>query len=423
MNSARKLANDTMFASAWMGVRISALVIWLWAVVSQFSVSEFGLIASFLAINSVLALLVQAGIPYLFFSERHTERSCGDSWPEALGAILVAAPIAAVASALVVQSLIDVPLFSWWGLLGVAYVDITSSAIIQIIALRGHSQERLGVAAALPASLVLARTCAALLTVLVSGVSGISSMAAYLVLHVIFAGILTYGLSVALQSHLQLTYAAPRLPRRATLARAWRYTLMGGSSLALGELDKPLVTRVFGLEIVGHYALAYRIVSTLATPATALGASMIPRWSKFRASGDRKSLAQTYLLVWLSVGVGGGLVAIILSRAIWGLPQGSFGLYPEAWPWAASMFWLVPLLGIHQINSAALLAVGWPLVRTIIDLVAFAVLAIVLVLGAASSPLLTIPVACIVAELVAALAGTAAFIMWWHKERCVEDNS
>ena len=405
MSAGRRLASDALFASSWMALRVFALVAWLWALISQLSAAEFGLVASFLSINAVAALLVQMGIPYLFFAERHSLADARDSSREALGAILAASPVAAAISTVAIHSLTGGLIEGWGLLLGVAYADILTSAVIQMIALRGHSYGRLGFAAGLPALLILTRLCAAVVAPKVGSALDIPLLPTYLILHAFLATATAAGMFAVLRAPLRM-HVLPGLPGRTTLCRSWRYALMGGSSLALGEMDKPLITRMFGLNVAGHYALAYRVASTFSTPATALAASMIPRWSRMLHCGQTDALLRTFIAAWVSTAVFGAVIAVLLRYAVSILPPGTFGLYPEAWPWIILMVWLVPLIGMHQITSAALLALGRPLTRTLVDLSAYGVLALSLILGGAGVALSSVPVACMVAEAIAVMVGT-----------------
>ena len=415
MSAGRRLASDALFASSWMALRVLALVAWLWALISQLSAAEFGFLASFLSINAVAALLAQMGIPYLFFAERHSLKDGQDSSREAFGAILAATPVAAAISTVAIHSLADGLIEGWLLLLGVAYVDILTSAVIQMIALRGHSYGRLGFAAGLPALLILTRVCAAVIAPKVGAAVDMPLLPTYFILHALLAAVAASAMFAVLRAPLRM-HVLPGLPERTTLRRSWRYALMGGSSLALGEMDKPLITRMFGLDVAGHYALAYRVASTFSTPATALAASMIPRWSRMLHCGRTNTLIRTFIAAWVSTAVFGAVIAFLLRYAVSMLPPGTFGLYPEAWPWIILMVWLVPLIGMHQITSAALLALGRPLTRTLIDLSAYGALALGLILGGTGRALSSVPIACMVAEAIAVMAGTLLILATLYRD-------
>ena|GEM_PF-4901789 len=388
-------------------MRLLASIAWLWCVVQVLPASDLGWLASLLAVCAVGALLAQAGIPYLFFADQHAAGGVLKRWNEALGAMLVLGPAVAIVGGVAFARLAPytLPLES---ILVFTVIEVCSSALVQAVALQGHAAGRLGYATWLPAWTIVARACAAFSVVLWSPIANV--LESYLVLHAASA-ILVVAFVLLVPARALGLSVTPLRPSAGTLRKAWRYAAMGGSAFAMGELDKPVVARVLGLTATGHYALAYRICSAAATPATALSASLIPKLAGMWGRQENATLLRTFAAAWITVATFGIIVALLLRTMFRVLEPGAIGLYPEVWPWIMVMVWLVPLMGLHQIASAGLLALGLPLWRSMIDLAAFTLFVGCVVLLVPVRGASVVPLACILAGAAGAVSATLVFVL------------
>lgn len=406
MNPVISLARNTWYAAVGMSIRLFASIAWLWCVVQVLPAADLGWLASLLAVCAVCALLAQAGIPYLFFADQHSSGSASRRWNEALGVMLVLGPIIAMAGGLVFAGLAPYSL-SVNSILAFTLIEVISSALVQAVALQGHAAGRLGFATGLPALIVVARACAALTVFWWSPITDVLEI--YLVLHTVSAILVLAIVMFAPVRALGLPLV-PVKPSAETVSKAWRYAAMGGSAFAMGELDKPVMARTLGLTTTGHYALAYRICSAAATPATAFSASLIPKLAGMWGQNEHTALLRTFAAAWFTVAAFGITVAFLLRLMFAALEPGALGLYPEVWSWMTVMVWLVPLIGLHQLAAAGLLAVGLPLWRSMIDLAAFMLFAGGVVLLTPVWGARVVPFACILTGAAGVVSATLVFV-------------
>lgn len=391
-----------------MVVRVVALALWVWLLVQQLSAEDFGWLASVLAVTAVCSLVVPFGIPYLFFADAHSSIKNGERWREALGALIVFGPVLAITVAFFLD---------WWleraVSLGViiffVVIEVLIASLVQSAGLWGHSVGRIDIAAGLPAALTISRTIAAGLCLTQVGIED-SMLEVYLLGHVV-VGVLTALVMLTWATRATALKWRPAFPAMTTFVEAWRYAAMGGAALASSELDKPLMVRVMGLQQVGHYAMAYRVCSALAMPATALAAAMLPRWVAAVAQNDAARLRCSFIAVLIAVAAMGSMLMALLYVCLAVYPPGSFGLYPEAWPWMRDLAGLVVVLGLRQVTSAALIAVGLPLVRALLDMATLATLAAVAFLAYPVLGIGGVILGCILTEACAATAMAVYFFL------------
>ena len=402
----RTVAADTVRASLWMGVRIIALAGWLLSLAHVLTPEGFGWIASLLAVSAVCTLLVPLGVPYLFFAGVHQDRGADSEgcWRQAVGTVLTMGPILSGAGAILlllwIGSLIPAALLFLFLLM-----DITLSALVQTGALFLHARGRLGSASGLPALLSVSRALAALLVLLIDQ----SAVPAYLAAH-LAATLIVAALTAWRLAGFGLDFFGPRLPVLATLRKSAAYALMGAGSIFSSELDKPLVARVLGLGVAGVYSIAYRVAATLATPATALAAAMLPRWAAMAEAGSRAQLRRSFLGTLAFAVLLGAFFMVVLKAAGAARISESLGDYAEVMDWLDRLAWIVAAVGAHQVAGTALIAAGKPVVRTIVDAGCYAGLVMMLPCLHAGAGLDGVAFAVIATEATAACAMAIAFI-------------
>lgn len=399
-----------------MSVRVFALALWVWLLVQQLPAEDFGWLASLLAVSAICSLVAPFGIPYLFFADAHSSIKNGDLWCEALGALVVIGPALAIAGAL---------LLDWWlgGLvsLGVTIVfmvvEVLIASLVQSAGLWGHSIGRISIAAGLPAVLTVARAISAGLC-MIHVVNAESMLESYLLIHVVVGALSAFAMLIWVTRVAALKWR-PTFPVMSTFIAAWRYAAMGGAALASSELDKPLVVRIMGLQQAGYYAMAYRVCSALAMPATALAATMLPRWVEAVAQCDVVRLRRSFIAVLLAVAVIGAVLMVLLYVCLALYPPGSFKLYPDAWTWMQGLAGMVVLIGLRQVAATALIAVGLPLVRALLDMGSLAILAAVAFLAYPVLGIEGVMLGCLLAEACAAIAMAVFFILALNELRSV----
>lgn len=389
-----------------MSVRVAALAAWLWLMVQATSAQDFGWLASLLSISAFCALVAPLGIPYLFFADRHSGQVAGRRWQEALGAISLVGPVVAAAGATALCMWLPSPVPAWqW--LAFMLVDVVAGAILLAAGLWAHAAGKLAMASGLPAALTIARMVAAGAYYLIARQDQMESLSSYLAMHAV---LVSTGAALAMVWMKGVAKeCVPRLPALATRRMAWRYALMGAGTVASSDLDKPLVARVVGLQQAGYYALAYRICAALAMPGAALAAAMLPRWAGAYARGEQAGLRRSFIIMCLAVACIGFVLAAGLRYALRIFPAGSFGFYPGAWFWMQGLAWLGVVIPLHQIATTALLAIGRPLARTLLDFGGLALLASALMVAYPLWGRQGVVWTCIVVEAAVAMTGMAVF--------------
>lgn len=403
-----------------MAVRVFSLAVWVWLLVQQLPAEDFGWLAAVLAVSAVCSLVAPFGIPYLFFADAHSSIKNGKRWSEALGVLIVIGPVLAIAGALLLDRWLG-GVVSLHVTLAFMVVEVLIASLVQSAGLWGHSIGHIAIAACLPAVLTIARAVAAWLCVILLDNAG-AMLESYLLLHVVVEALAALAMLIWITRVAALKWR-PAFPVMSTFISAWRYAAMGGAALASSELDKPLMVRVMGLHQAGHYALAYRVCSALAMPTTALAATMLPRWSAAVAQRDVVRLKRSFIAALLAVAAIGAVLITLLYACLAIYPPGSFGLYPDAWPWMQGLAGLVLLIGLRQVAATALLAVGLPLVRALSDISSLAILAMVAFLTYPSLSIGGVMLGCLLAEACAAITMAIFFFLALDELRPVGSSS
>ena len=350
-----------------MGVRVAALAFWLFTLASILPPDSFGWIASLLAIAAVCALIAPVGVPYLFFGAVHRDggKEATKYWRDAVAALSLLGPALALLASWGFVLWIDSPIPLVW-VVSFLMVEITLCSFVQTGALWMHAHGNFGSAVGLPALLMVSRAVAAILAMSFEQSSAMGYLGFHLIGTVAVAGLVAWRAEV-----IRRGLPRPGLPSWTTLSKSASYGLMGAGTIFSSELDKPLIARVLGLGVAGVYSIAYRLVATLATPATALAAAMLPRWSAMVERGDRAGLRQSFLFSCLGA-LMLGFLFLILVRAAADIDLGSqWGEYDDVLEWMDRLAWIVAGLGLHQIAGTALIAAGRPLLRAAVDLAIF----------------------------------------------------
>ncbi|MBL8256260.1 MAG: hypothetical protein JNJ62_06645 [Pseudoxanthomonas mexicana] len=381
-----------------------SLALWIWTLVQKLPSDQFGWLTAALSVSAVCTLLAQLGIPYLFFSDAHVPERREHRWREALGALLALGPLFAVLGTLLMNSLFEgaVP-----GFVSLAFliVDVLAGGVVLAGALWGHSAGRLGIAAGLPALLVISRLVAAGACVVLGQESPESYLNSYLLIHSMFMGLAAFATLAWIASSTGGKWT-PVEPSLGTCSSGLRYAVMGGASLAMSELDKPLLARVMGLAHAGHYAMAYRVCAALSMPATAAAAALLPRWSSMIAAGELSRFRKSFLSASVTAVVVGVILAACLKVVLAVFPPGTYGLYEDSWPWMQGLAWLGALLGAHQLMGTALLAIGRPVVRAALDLSGLGLMAVLSFAAFDRWGVAGVVLVCLLAEAVIVFIGT-----------------
>ena len=357
-----------------MALRVLALAIWMLILVSKMPSSDFGIIVIILAISTVCSLLAPFGIPYMFFSDAYIQVTSQARWCESLGTQVMMCPMLAYIGALFFNWWVDSSV-SFFAVLIFMFVEVFCVSLVQSAGLWSHSKGYVGIAAGLPAILVISRLIPSLLLIAFYTEVGSAIIEWYMVIHAVISSLTTLILLIWVTRATDLIWQ-PKLPSLKTLSYSWRYAAMGVTALSSSELDKPILSSVLGLQQLGYYTVAHRICLALTMPATALSATMLPKWVSILSNKNTVIFKRSFIRVLIVVALMGGVLVLCLHTALYIFPAGSFGLYTEAWFWISGLSWLIIIIGLRVVVATALLALSLPLTRALVDLLGLFVLTI-----------------------------------------------
>lgn len=403
---AMRLLRDTSATGGWMVVRLLSLGAWLLTMARLLPATDFGWLAGALGIAAVCAMLVGAGIPYLFFADAHANvlDVLSTRWSELLGCLWVIGPFLVLLALVAIRIWMPLPVPILLVVL-LLVSEVMLVGLIQSSALLLHATRNFGAASGLPATLTIGRALAAGLALMTG-----TDLHGYLMLHVL-AIVLVTICSMAWASRRGCHLSRPRIPTRATLRQAFPFATMAGSSLATSELDKPLLGRIVGLATTGHYALAFRICTAAATPVTALSATMLPRWARMVAARSSGTLYRSFALMFAVVALSGIAGSAFLDFLIGRLPLHALGLHQEAITLLHGLVWIIAPIGLHQLAGTVLIAVGKPLLRATCDIAGLVILALLFAYSYSQQGIAGLAIACILAESM--IAGLMVLVFLW----------
>jgi O-antigen/teichoic acid export membrane protein len=344
------LARDTARVGFWQAMRIGGQAAWVLLLARLLGPQGYGTFVGVAGLATAIGGFTGLGLGLVMLQDVAREPALfGTRWREAITVSVASGLVLALLFAAAARWVVGlaVPLDV---LLALALSEVLLFPIVSVAAFAFSSQQRVGLAAALPAMASLGRVLAALAFWLLVPQR---TLAAYVWFH---AGALLLCAALAwiwVHRALRPPARAFRLDRR-DLGEGLGFSVVWMVGNALASLDKTLVLRLAGAEIAGLYAVTYRFAAVLALPVDALTMAAGPRL--FRHGGGthkQPGLIRRLLLGALLYTVVAGLVMSLVAGVLPWLLGPKFQPAVDAARWMALF---VPCYGVRLLGSNVLMA-------------------------------------------------------------------
>lgn len=347
-----RLAQNTVLATFWQGVRLVLQFTYLVLVARALGAEGYGLFSGIVALAASVSPLVGLGFGTIMVKEvARAPHAFPGYWAKAIRAVAVSAPIMAAGGLLLAYLLLPIE-GHWPVVVLVAGAELVAMPLVAVGSLAYQAHERLGGTVFNHVQMNLARLAAIAILVVAGRDSLLEFAWAYF-----GATALAAGLSF---TQVRRTFGAP----------AWRQGAIGGqareglgfslsvvANTAHGEIDKALLLRLGGAAATGHYSLAARVVSAATTPLIAYILAAVPRLFREGESGIAQTTGLALRLL-SPILLYGGLVALGIVACAPLLPL-VFG--PDFIAALPLLYWLAPLpflVGMSQLGLNVLTASG-----------------------------------------------------------------
>lgn len=360
------LVRGTLLTTSGLVARAGLQAAYLIVVSRWLGAESYGLFAGSVAAAILLMPLSGWGMGYVF-TERasHSPGSHARLWSQVvsqglLGGVLVAIAMVAIAgSAMAVRvDLGDMALLAIAELVALPLAQIASMALVAL--------HRSDLAAMATCAVPAARLTGALGLVVMGWQSSVHSLVLSHCLASVLATalVMTWTRSVV-HRHAAIDSAADIAPeRRQLLKEGATYAAGAMASLTYIEVDKVLVLQLLGASVAGTYTAAFRVVSVLVLPITALVGNALPRLFAAERVGHGSSLSRRIAVA----AIGYSLIAALLALLAAPLMPWVFGAEYRG---SSHFVWLlaawVPLAALHLSGATALVAAGGKTARLFVE--------------------------------------------------------
>lgn len=402
-----KIAIGSLQTMAIYALRLPIQVALLLALARWLGPGQYGEYAAFSALAMVLGTISGFGLGFLVLAESAKDPDRGRT------------TMAQALSATLISGVVVFPIYLWlaMGVIGtaasivaLALVGLSELLCVPLVILVGQRLHGLGFVALSQALLlwpVLFRLAGLMICI---GASISPSLDVYALVHCLSA---LMGLAVAWRMALGRGKLPNRLrsPCRKTLGAGVRYAIMNLTAMAPGELDKSIALPLLNSSAAGLYSLASRGMAIATLPIAAMMHASVPRMIRELQELSRppKSLLKLLLGISLSYGIGAAIILyVILPPAlVWLLGENYAGVGDVV----KKMAFIAPFLAVRVATGSILFALGKPLLRSGIEVLAVMLMIIVAVVGTSRFGIDGLIVAVLVGEIVMAALGLLALYL------------
>ena len=355
------LARDTARVGFWQVMRIGGQAAWVVLLARLLGPQGYGTFVGVAGLATAVGGFTGLGLGLVMLQDVAREPSLfGARWRAAITVSMVSGLMLALLFTAAARWVVGpgVPLDV---LTALALSELLFFPIVSVAAFAFSAQQRMGLAAALPAMASLGRVLAVLAFWLLVPQR---TLAAYVWFH---AGALLLCAALAwgwVHRVLRPPPRAFRLDRR-DLGEGLGFSVVWMVGNALASLDKTLVLRLAGAEIAGLYAVTYRFATVLALPVDALAMAAGPRL--FRHGGGthkQPGLVPRLLLAALLYTLVAGLAMWLMAGVLPWLLGARFAPAVDAARWMALF---VPCYGVRLLGSNVLMASDCKKLRAAIE--------------------------------------------------------
>lgn len=302
------LRTGAVLLTIWQFGRVGLQALWMIAIARLLGAASYGAFAGYAGLASALGAFTGVGFGLTLLQEVSRERSrFGTSLRHAASATLVSGfglwlLFALIANLLLGHALPGVTL----ACIGIAEIVAFPATVLSSYAYQAH--ERPGMAGVMYAVVPMGNLVAVALFALL-GKDG--SLEAYAPFHAVIACAASGAAWCVMCYQLRPPAADRALPTRREVSESASYSLMRVIDTAMVSLDKSLVLRLAGAEVAGWYTVAFRLVSVLSIPVSALAMAALPRLFRSRGRANDRRLVSGLLIAAIAFGAlgGGGMLA------------------------------------------------------------------------------------------------------------------
>lgn len=321
----------------WQFGRVGLQALWMVLIARLLGAASYGIFAGYAGLASALGAFTGLGFGLTLLQEVSRERArFGSSLRHAGMATLLSGLglwllFTAIANTLLGHAVSALAV----ACIGVAEIVAFPATILSSYAYQAH--ERPGMAGVMYTIVPLGNLIAVALYFLFG--EG-DSLLAYAPYHAAVACAASAAAWCVMRHQLCPPAADRRLPTRDETVESASYSLMRVIDTAMVSLDKSLVLRLAGAEVAGWYTVAFRLVSVLSIPVSALAMAALPRLFRARGRLNDGRLVTGLLIASLAFG-SLGAVGMLAGAAL--LPWLLGHTFANA-AHAAQMLCLAPLL-------------------------------------------------------------------------------
>jgi O-antigen/teichoic acid export membrane protein len=145
-------------------------------------------------------------------------------------------------------------------------------------------------------------------------------------------------------------------------------------------------------------------------PATALSASLLPRWARLWATHQHVALRRSFLAMFAVVAIASIAISVLVLLLLGRFPLRDLGFGDAVAEMMQGLVWIIGPIGLHQLAGTALLSISRPLLRTLFDTAGLALLAGAFVSFYFQLGTRGLALACVLVESLVACMMAAAFL-------------
>jgi O-antigen/teichoic acid export membrane protein len=277
-----RLLRDTAHVGFWQAARLGGQALWVLLIARLLGPQGYGTFAGIAGLATTLGGLTGLGLGLVLLQDASREPALfDDRWRKARDVSLLSGVGLSVLFVGLAASLFGGQL-SLLSLAAIGVSELLCLPMVNTAAFAFSARQRMGLAAAWPAVVALARVLAALLCWLSLRAPTLDD---YVLFHLLVTALCAFGACASVHWLLKPQPAAFTLSRR-DLIEGGGFSLVGMVGNALTSLDKTLVLRLAGAPVAGLYGATYRLASILAMPVDALTMAAGPRL--FRHGGGQQ---------------------------------------------------------------------------------------------------------------------------------------
>ncbi|MGE7139696.1 lipopolysaccharide biosynthesis protein [Luteibacter sp. NPDC031894] len=306
------LRTGTFLLTFWQLARVGLQALWMVLIARVLGAAGYGTFAGYAGLAAALGALTGLGFGLSLLQDVSRDRSrFGTSLFHAGMATIVSGSMFWLLFTIVANGVLGHALApATVACIGVAELVAFPATILSSYAYQAH--ERPGMAGLMYAVVPMGNLVAVALYFFAGAGH---SLEAYAPFHAVTACIAAGIAWCTMRHQLRPARADRLLPSRGEVTESAGFSLMRVIDTAMVSLDKSLVLRLAGAEVAGWYTVAFRLVSVLSIPVSALAMAALPRLFRTRGTSGDARLVPGLLAASFVFGVA-GVVGMLAGAAL-----------------------------------------------------------------------------------------------------------